>query len=87
MHGLFASRATMAFDLLLVGVLLAAVGHQVLFLLFALPWIGFAGHYFDLWPPRRWISSLQTLSLIAAHHLLWTAGLLVGSAQARRAVL
>ncbi|HEY8173841.1 MAG TPA: hypothetical protein VIH21_12215, partial [Dehalococcoidia bacterium] len=85
--GVFASRATMYFDMLLGGVLLAACRKNPKWMLTAVPWLGLVSKRFGVWPPRKWAPSVKVIVKMAALHLLWLAGFVVGSIRARRIVL
>ena len=86
-HGIFASRRTFYFDLMLAGLALAVLRRRPVFALLGLPWIKVAGHHFDLWPPRAWRPSARIMRGIAARHAVWLAGLIAGSIKARRVIL
>jgi hypothetical protein len=85
--GIFASRQTMYFDLLLAGVGAAFVSRRRRWLLLALPWLGLLTKRLDAWPPGRWRHSLKITATMAALHATWLAGLVAGSLRARRPVL
>ncbi|HEV2953882.1 MAG TPA: hypothetical protein VG015_07310 [Candidatus Dormibacteraeota bacterium] len=85
--GVFASRRTLGFDVLILSLILAAVARQPWFLLGSLVWL-FASHrHMYLWPPSRWVTTVRHLRGMGARGLVWLAGLLVGSFKARRLVL
>ncbi|MDO8614712.1 MAG: hypothetical protein Q7T33_03110 [Dehalococcoidia bacterium] len=85
--GVFASRSTMYFDLMLVGGALALGRRRWPWLLLALPWAGLLSKSLDLWPPKNWGYSLGMAAKIGGVHLVWLAGLLKGSVRSRRPVL
>jgi hypothetical protein len=85
--GLFASRQTMYFDLMLAGAAAAAAKRRWPWLLLALPWLGLVSRRMDLWPPREWKDSAKMAAKIGALHLVWLGGFLKGSIKARRPVL
>ena len=84
----FASRRTLAFDVLLVGVAAAAVTVNPWFLLpAALTWLASCHRHLYLWPPRRWRTTVRHLRGMWLRNMIWFAGLTVGSLKARRLVL
>ncbi len=87
-RGLFAARRTMYFDLLLVGVVLAVVFRQPLWLLLSAHWLlAVVPKYVPLWPASAWGTAARNLRGIVFRHLLWALGLAAGSVRARRLVL
>ena len=87
-RGLFAARRTMYFDLLLVGVVLAVVFRQPLWLLLSAHWLlAVVPKYVPLWPASAWGTAARNLRGIVFRHVLWSAGLAAGSLRARRLVL
>lgn len=87
-RGLFAARRTMYFDLLLVGVVLAIVFRQPLWLLLSAHWLlAVVPRYVPLWPASAWGTGARNLRGIVFRHMLWTLGLAAGSLRARRLVL
>lgn len=85
--GIFASRSTMYFDLMLLGGALALARRRRPWILLALPWAGLLSKSLDFWPPKNWGYSLKIGGKIGAVHLVWLAGLLKGSLRSRRPVL
>lgn len=83
--GLFASRGTLTFDVMLVGGVLASSRRRRRWLLLGIPWLMTSRVQF--WPPRRWRDSARLLAKMGALHLVWLAGFLKGSAQTRRPIL
>ena len=53
----------------------------------ALPWLTWNRTYADIWPPSRWMWTARVGAALTARHVIWLAGLAVGSARARRIVL
>jgi hypothetical protein len=87
MTGVFASKQTMYFDIALVAAALAITKRKWPLLLGALPWAAAISQRVDIWPPDRWPGSARIVTRITVRQLVWLAGLLHGSAKARRPVL
>jgi glycosyltransferase involved in cell wall biosynthesis len=85
--GGFASVTTFYFDLLLVGLIAAAVFQHWGFLFLALPYALYYSRFIDLWPMSQWKPSVRHVIAAGARHVVWLAGLLWGSLRARRLVL
>ena len=83
----FASTRTMYFDLMLAGLALATLRRRPAFALLSLPWLGSSAQFVRVWPPGEWKASARNARGIAARHLIWCAGLLVGSIKVQRPVL
>jgi hypothetical protein len=85
--GVFASKSTMYFDLLLAGTALAASRRRWPWLLVALPWLGLISKRVDVWPPTQWPHSARMGARLGALHLAWLTGFLRGAIKAKRIVL
>jgi hypothetical protein len=85
--GVFASKSTMYFDLLLAGAALAASRRRWPWLLAALPWLGLISKRVDVWPPTQWRHSARMGARLGALHLAWLTGFLRGAIKAKRIVL
>lgn len=85
--GLFASRHTLYFDLLLAGLALAALRRQPAWALLALPYLARTADTLTLWPPAAWKRWVRYAGDLIGRQLVWLAGLLTGSVGARRLVL
>jgi glycosyltransferase involved in cell wall biosynthesis len=85
--GVFASRNTKYFDLMLAGAALALARKRWPWLLLALPWLGLFTGSLDYWPPRRWAYSLTIVAKCVTLHLVWLVGLLKGSVRSKRLLL
>ncbi|HEY5625003.1 MAG TPA: glycosyltransferase, partial [Dehalococcoidia bacterium] len=85
--GLFASKSTMYFDLMLVGVALAARQRRLPWMLAALPWLGMISKRLDVWPPTQWRHTARMGARMGALHLAWLAGFIKGSIKAKKVVL
>jgi hypothetical protein len=83
--GLFASRGTLSFDVMLVAAGLACARRRRRWLLLGVPWLLMSR--VQPWPPGRWPQSARLLAKMGALHFVWLAGFLKGSAKARRLVL
>lgn len=86
--GYFASRRTLAFDVLLVAIAAAAISLNPWFLLAgALVWLASCHRHLYLWPPPQWRTTLRHLRGMSLRSVVWFAGLAVGSLRARTFVL
>jgi hypothetical protein len=85
--GLFASRQTMYADVLLAGAALAVSRRNPKWLVAAVPWLAQVSRRFGLWPPRKWIPSSRVITKMGVLHILWLAGLVVGSIRVRKVIL
>ena len=85
--GRFAGPKTIVFDLLGLGVFASLLRRDWRWLLFGVPYVARYSSFLDFWPPTRLPYSARLLVSIGARHLVWVAGLLIGSARARRLVL
>ena len=83
--GLFASRETLSFDVMLLAGALTSARRQRRWLFLGLPWL--LTSRIQPWPPGRWPHSARLLAKMGALHFAWLAGLLKGSVKARRIVL
>lgn len=83
--GIFASRQTLRFDVMLVAAALALVRRRRRWLLLGVPWLISAR--VQVWPPGRWRHSARLLAKMGVLHLVWLAGFLKGSLKARRLIL
>jgi len=86
-HGVFASRRTMYFDLMLLGLALSAVRRRPVFAALAFPFAISNRTYLPFFPPRLLKPAARNLRGLLVRHGLWFAGLAVGSIKARRVVL
>jgi len=84
---LFAARRTMQFDLLLAGLILAAIFRQPFWLALGLLWLFTIRRYVPYWPLSELRTGIRNLRGIVFRHLIWTTGLLAGSVWSRRLVL
>jgi len=84
---LFASKRTLYFDLMLAGLALALFRRRPAPMLLAVPWLGAVSRRVEIWPPAAWRPTVRHIRGIAARHVVWLAGFVVGSARARRVVL
>jgi SAM-dependent methyltransferase len=87
-HHFFASARTRNFDLAIGGLVLATVRRKPRYAVFlALPWCRSIIKYVDVWPPKQWGTSIRNLRGMVLRNAIWLAGLIVGSARARKLVL
>lgn len=84
---LFASWRTAWFDLMVAGLIAAVIFRNAAGLLLALPWLIAVRRYLPFWPPSEWPTSIRNLRGMLVRHVVWLAGLLVGSVTAGRVVL
>jgi hypothetical protein len=85
--GVFASRQSMYFDLMLVGAFVALRRRSFGWLLSAVPWLGIVSKRFGVWPPRKWLPSAKVVAKIGVLNLVWLLGFIKGSIRARKVVL
>lgn len=83
--GLFASRGTLTFDLMLASGAMAIARRRRRWLLLGLPWL--ATNRVQPWPPSRWRPSGKQMTKKGALHLAWLAGFIKGSLKGRRPIL
>jgi hypothetical protein len=84
---LFASWRTAWFDLMVAGLVAAVILRNLAPLLLALPWLISVRRYLPIWPVSQWGTSIRNLRGMLVRHVVWLAGLVVGSAAAGRVVL
>lgn len=84
--GVFASRGTLLFDLMLTGGALALLRRRRRWLTLALPWL-ITSSKVQPWPPARWRGSARAGAKMGALHLAWLAGFVKGSIKARKLIL
>jgi hypothetical protein len=87
MAGVFASKQTMYFDIMLLGAALALLKRRRLWLLAAVPWLGYLSNRLFYWPPQDWPRAAKMAVKIFVLHGCWLLGFLRGSLRARRIVL
>jgi hypothetical protein len=85
--GVFASRSTMYFDLMLAGTAIAASRGRWPWLLLSMPWLAYLSKRLDFWPPQEWKQSVRMTAKMGLLHLVWLIGFLKGSIKTRRPVL
>jgi cellulose synthase/poly-beta-1,6-N-acetylglucosamine synthase-like glycosyltransferase len=85
--GVFASRQSMYFDMMLAGAAVAAARRNPRWLLVAVPWLGIVSRRFGVWPPNKWKPSAKVIARIGMLNLLWLMGFIIGSIRARKVVL
>ncbi len=84
--GVFASRETRNFDLMLLGVGCTVLRRQRRWLLFAVPWTGQLRGRIGV-RPSHLVPSIRTVGRITIAHGAWLVGLIRGSIRSRRLVL
>jgi hypothetical protein len=85
--GVFASRQTMYFDLMLAGLALAGLRRHWLPALLAWPWMTYISKRISFFPPWEWHHSAITVARMGALHFAWLRGFVIGSIKSRRPVL
>jgi hypothetical protein len=83
--GVFASRGTLSFDMMLAGGAMVLRRRRRRWLLLALPW--FVMTSLQVWPAGRSRHSPRLLAKMGALHLAWLAGFIAGFVRARKLVL
>jgi len=86
-HGLFASRRTMYFDLMLAGLAGAALRRRPALAVLAVPFVLSNRRFLPFWPASLLKPAGRNLRGLLVRHSIWFAGLAVGSVKARRVVL
>ncbi len=87
-HGVFASERTLAFDVLVVGLGVAALRRNPWYAVAgSIPWLRTVGEFVDFWPPAEWRTSMRHVRGAGIRSAVWAAGLAVGSVRARKVVL